>query len=92
MSVPNLYSVSPIINLVDYIDKRVQVSKKWFDELNQMEAFSNKKCVIMQRENFIGTVMHVYPPTDEVRVNFGNLAEWRDNTLWVPRSQVKILE
>ena len=90
MSEPNPYFVSPIIGLVN---KLVQVSTQWFDASNLEEAFSSDECVIMRRENFIGTVKQVHPSTDELRVQFGNSAQWRDNCwVWVPRSQVQILE
>ena len=90
MSGPNPYAVAPIIALVN---KSVQVSTQWFTASNLEEAFSSDECVIMQRENFIGTVMQVHPSTDELRVKFGNSAQWRDNCyVWVPRSQVQILQ
>ena len=88
MSGPNPYSVSPIIFLVD---KSVRVSTQWFNASNLWEAFSSDECVIMQRENFIGTVMQVHPTTNELRVKFGTFDNWRKNCfVWIPCSQVQI--
>ena len=91
----NPYAVEPFMprrseRLI--INKTVQVSTQWFNASNLEGAFSSDQYQIMQRENLIGTVMQRHLFTDDLRVRFGNSADWTDNCyVWVPRSQVQIL-
>ena len=88
MSGSNPYSVATIFS---FVNKSVRVSEGWLYAIRIGGEISSEEFVIMERENFIGTVMQVHPTTNELRVKFGTFDNWRKNCfVWIPCSQVQI--
>ena len=74
------------------VDKKVQVSRTWFDKKNQSEKFTRDVHDLIERENLIGIVRGVEDDhKNKLRVKFGNGNGMNFCSVYVPRSEVNFL-